>query len=158
MRGGPADDQRNRLQPGIDEKLYRPPQSGVSLRMKQVDGEDPSILWCCSGHKKSQGHKTRAPEGMSILAFLWISPFLRYLTPLTILSISDLDHSESRLICLMRGFTGDYFGEIFTGETFEISFPRDPTCTLFQASKRAYGIKISASLRFCHFPFANRYR
>ena len=41
---------------------------------------------------------------------------------------------------------------------FEISFPRDPTCTLFQASKRAYGIKISSSLRFCHFPFANRYR
>ena len=43
----------------------------------------PSILSRCSGHKKSQGHKTRAPEGMSILAFLWISPFLRYPTPLT---------------------------------------------------------------------------
>ena len=63
MRGGPADDQRNRLQPGIDEKLYRPPQSGVSLRMKQVDGEDPSILWCCSGHKKKPGAQDASTGG-----------------------------------------------------------------------------------------------
>ena len=35
------------------------------------------------GKKKSQGHKARAPEGMSILAFLGISPFQRLLMPLT---------------------------------------------------------------------------
>jgi hypothetical protein len=35
------------------------------------------------GAKKIQGYKTRAPEGMSILAFLGISPFQRLLIPLT---------------------------------------------------------------------------
>ncbi len=104
--------------------------------------------------RKSQGHKTRAPEGMSILAFLWISPFLRYLTPLTILSINVLGYSESSLNYIIGVFTDIKLPE----RCLRFHSLETPPVPYFKLHKRAYGIEISASLRFCHFPFANRYR
>ncbi len=108
--------------------------------------------------QKRQGHETRAPEGMSILAFLWISPFLRYLTPLTILSINDLGHSESSLIYIMRCFTGVFLDKKLPERCLRFHSLETPPVPYFKLHKRAYGIEISTSLRFCHFPFANRYR
>jgi hypothetical protein len=47
----------------------------------------------------SQGHRTRAPEGMSILAFLRISPFLRLPIPLTIYNPKLNIIGRSSIIC-----------------------------------------------------------
>lgn len=48
-----------------------------------IEREGPDLSIAMQEATKNQGYKTRAPEGMSILAFLGISPFQRLLIPLT---------------------------------------------------------------------------
>ena len=60
----------------------------------------------------------------------------RYLIPLTI------NYNLNRLFQVKFKFYGDKIPEEkTTGEMTKISFPRDPTCTLFQASRELMGSK-----------------
>ena len=71
---------------------------------------------------------TRSPKDLAIPS--------RYLIPLTI------NYKRIALLQVKSKLFGDRTTRIkITGEMTKISFPRDPTCTLFQASRELMGSK-----------------
>ncbi len=115
-RGLPRARRRAKPESNLSSDLYNSVLFEGRLRRIEKEGIARRVF---SGTQKSQGYKTRAPEGMSILAFLGISPFQRLLIPLTPIIISG-DNKWSSILC-------DINPDIINGEIPPVPCQRDPT-------------------------------